>query len=301
MSKRKRKCDFNERLNIITRDNYFVMLLNLAISCIEWKGLPDTVDPRYLEYTLLTEGSAVFFREPDVGDLALNVNAVAPYTVYGIPVRREAHSDYNNFHRELNPDNSVMIYNTYMRDAWAEQLDMYAMRLANVMRTIDVNIMGQKTPKIITCSENQRTTLEVLFRQYRENHPFIFGDSRLDLNQIVVLDTSSPYVADKLQTVKRQLMNEALTFIGIENNSNEKAERLVQSESLTNSGQVEAMRFVRLAPRQQACEEINRKFGLNVSVAFKSPLAKDLANEEGEDDGQVHDRATDGMRAVRRP
>ena len=48
-------------LNNRTYLQYYNRLLELAINMYEWKNLPDTVDERFLELTLFSDGMAVFF------------------------------------------------------------------------------------------------------------------------------------------------------------------------------------------------------------------------------------------------
>lgn len=50
---------------------YFTRLMELAISTFEWENLPDTCDERYMELSLFNEGSAVFFKDEELGYLAL--------------------------------------------------------------------------------------------------------------------------------------------------------------------------------------------------------------------------------------
>ena len=284
MSKRKRKNRDRtpEELNLLTFYGYLDNLTNLALSSIEWHGLPDTVDGRYIEFVLLYQGMAVYFDEPDVGNLCLNVRGVGGFDVYNVPIRRIAYSQSNEFNRTLYPSDSVIIYNNYMRQPTIDALEMFAWRLANIDRTIDVNVMGQKTPKLLLCSENQRLVIENMYKQYTGNYPAIFGDKRLDFQGLQAIDTTSPFVSDKLQIVKRQIFNEALTYLGIENNSNEKAERLVRNEAISSAGATQANRFTRIAARQDACEKINRMFGTNISVDYRAPLSIDLIQEENE-------------------
>lgn len=271
-----------EELNLLTFYGYLDQLTSLALSTIEWRGLPETVDGRYIEFILLYQGQAIYFDEPDVGNLCLNMRGVGGFDVYNLPIRRIAYSPSNEFQRELTPTDSVIVYNNYMRMPSIDALEMFAWRLANIDRTIDVNVAGQKTPKLLLCSENQRLVIENMYKQYEGNYPAIFGDTRLDFEGLKAIDTTSPFVADKLQIVKRQIYNEALTFLGIENNSNEKAERLVTNEAVSSVGATQANRYVRLAARQDAAEKINAMFGTNITVEYRAPLSIDRLQELGE-------------------
>lgn len=75
-----------------------------------------------------------------------------------------------------------------------------------------------------------------------------------------------------MQVIKRQLLEEVLTILGVEANTNDKAERLVSNEITSNMGSTEALRLNRLKSRQLAAERINRIFGTNISVEFNSNL-----------------------------
>ena len=51
--------------NMRTFDYYFSRLMNIAVSVFEWKNLPEQVDPRWLELTIMTNGMCLFFRDDD--------------------------------------------------------------------------------------------------------------------------------------------------------------------------------------------------------------------------------------------
>ena len=57
-------------------------------------------------------------------------------------------------------------------------------------------------------------------------------------------------------------------MLGIMNVNSEKRERMVVEEAAANSGQVLASRESFMKPRELACEQINEKFGLNVSCTW---------------------------------
>ena len=111
-------------------------------------------------------------------------------------------------------------------------------------------------------------------------------DKSVDLNDIQILDLTVPYVADKLDDHKNTIFNEALTYLGIESAFSDKKERLIEQEVLVNMGSVEAQRLTRLQPRQKACDEINRLFGLNVQVEFNKQVWNIAQKKEGEQNNE---------------
>lgn len=250
---------------------YVNRLTELSISMFDWQNLPDTIDARFLELALFNDGMAVFFKDEVMGYLGLQVMIGGALDVYRIPITRTAFAQ-NGYQMKLDQSNSVIIFNNMLHTNSILDVQEMSKRLYEIQRTIDVNVIQQKTPKIITCTENQRLVMKNLYAQYIGNEPFIFGDKNLDLSGIKTFDTTSPYVADKLYDLKTQYWNEALTYLGISNVNTVKKERMITDEVQRNLGGTIASRYSRLFMRQQACEQINKMFGLNISVDYREDM-----------------------------
>lgn len=189
-----------------------------------------------------------------MGFLCLQNVLGGEYNVYRIPTKRRAYA-VNGYQKELDENNSVIIFNNYLHTNSMLDVRMFAKRLYNLDRAIDVNANAQKTPILIQCDEKQRLTMLNLYKQYEGNEPVIFGDKNLNANGIKVLQTSAPYVADKLYELKAQLWNEALTYLGISNINAQKKERMITDEVTRNLGATIASRYSRLQSRREACEK----------------------------------------------
>ena len=274
MGRRKKTSDNFESLFLNNRAYIYQYnrIKELAISRFKWDNLPDTVDERFLELTLFEQGMAVFFDDDVLGYLALTTMIGGMLDVYRIPTQRTAYAN-NGFNMHLDNTNSVIIWNNKLRENMTYGCEMFARRLYECDRTIDVNIKAQKTPILITCSENQRLTLKNTYEQYTGNAPVIFADKDIDiLKSLQAIPTLAPYVADKLLVTKSQIWNECLTWLGISNTNYQKKERLISDEVTRNMGGTIASRNSGLDMRKQACDEINRMFGLNVSVKFNDDI-----------------------------
>ena len=258
---------------------YYNRLTELAISMFEWKNLPESIDERFLELCLFGDGMAVFFRDNELGDyLCIQCMIGGQFNVYRIPNERRAYAT-NGYNKQLNEKNSVIIFNNMLHTNSMLDVEVFAQRLYNLDRAIDVNANAQKTPVLIQCSEHDRMTMKNLYMQYEGNEPFIFGTKDLDTTGLSVLKTDAPYVADKLYQLKTQIWNEALTYLGISNLNVQKKERLVSDEVMRNMGGVIASRYSRLNARRQACEQINEMFGLNIKVDYREDYRE--ADNEG--------------------
>lgn len=260
-------------MNNATYIQYFNRLVELSISMFEWQGLPETVDPRYLELHLFQNGSMVYFRDEVMGDLCLDCIANGQFDVYGNPISRRAYSSYNQYQKTLNESDSVIIWNNYLHQPSVLDVKMFAKRLYNLDRIIDVNANAQKTPVLVQGTEKQRLTLVNLYKEFDGNAPFIFGDKNLDLNSLRAISTNAPYVADKLYQLKTQIWNEALTYLGISNLNIQKKERMITDEVQRNQGGTIASRYSRLEARREAVDKINRMFGTDISVDYREDFS----------------------------
>ena len=273
----------NVYMNNMSYNLYLWRLLDIAMSVFEWKNLPKGVDPRMLEMWLCINGFCAFFYDEDLksdwraGNAAPEGYAVlqcfinGQWDIYNYPLERTAYAT-NGINVQLNEENSVIIYNDYLRVPMFNTIQMYAYRLAEIDRTIDINVRNQKTPKVIRCDESQKLTFQQIQQQVDGNNYWVATTKDLDLKNLDVLDLSAPYVGNDLQILKHQYWNEALTYLGVENVTTEKKERLISNEVMSNMGDVEAQRFTRLNARKWACTQINELFDLDVDCDFRSGI-----------------------------
>lgn len=271
MSRRNRKTNFGESafLNNGTYGFYLSRLMELAMSMFEWKNIPDSIDPRFLELTLFSEGQAVFFKDEEMDKyLALQCIINGRLDVYRVPINRRAFA-VNGYQRNLTNKDSVIIYNNFLRTNSYQMCVLYAKKLYNLDRIIDVNANAQKTPVLLAVDETQRLTALNVYKDWDGNQPIIYGDKALDPNMLRVLKTDAPYVSDKIYQLKVQYWNEALTYLGISNLNIQKKERLVADEVVRSQGGTIASRYSRLEARREACKKINAMFGLNIDVDYR--------------------------------
>lgn len=280
MSKRKNRQFWESGiLNNATFRQYYHRLVELSISMFEWKNLPDTVDPRFLELTLFTDGQAVFFEDEVMGYLCLQNILGGQFDVYRIPVDRRAYA-VNGYQKRLDNTDSVIIWNNYLHTNSMLDVQMFSKRLYNLDRAIDVNANAQKTPILLLCDESERLSLENIYMQYNGNMPVIKAQKSINPNAFTVLNTDAPYVADKLYQLKTQIWNEALTYLGISNINITKKERLITDEVTRNQGGTIASRHSRLQSRREACKKINDMFGLDIWCDYREDFQE---IEEAED------------------
>ena len=292
MARRDRKrmlndLQFNESLlnNRFSYLQYYDRLTDIGLNCFKWKNLPDSVDERFLELVLFENGMAVFFFDDVLGYLCLQTKIGGKLNVYRIPIKRQAWAT-NGYQRNLTDKDSVIIWNNRIHTPSKLDVEIFSQRLYNLDRTIDTNVKAQKTPVAILCDENQRLTMKNLYMQYDGNQPFIFGGKDLDINAIKTINTGAPYLGKDLYDLKERYWNEAMTYLGVANVSN-KRERMNTMEVDRTLGGVYASRLSRLNARKEACEQINRMFGLDIDVEYNSGLDTNMNGEtDAYEDGE---------------
>lgn len=255
-------------MNILTANDYYDRLKMIATSLFEWEGLPESCNARFLEMTLYTTGRALFIFDDTMGYLNMRCTPSGQLNNYDEPVSYNAHSTI--YSKDFKRDECVLIRNNYLERPTDNTVVLFASRLTEAERTIDTNIRAQKTPVLISCDEKDRLTMKNLYSQYEGNEPFILGGKSLNPDSIKVLKTDAPFVADKIQSYKHEIWNESLTFFGINNANSDKRERLITDEVNANNEVISINAQSMLLTRLEACEQINKMYGLNVSVKMRS-------------------------------
>ena len=274
-------------VNDQTYYDYLYRLKKIATSMFEWINLPSSMNSRYIEETLYYLGTAALLWDDNYGFINTKCASAGEINIYGLPTKVNCYSygyqDMRMLYTGLNKtkDNKecIMVMNTWDRTPTCSTLELFALRRYEAERTCDVNIKAQKTPVMLVVNDTQRLTMKNLYSQYDGNEPFIFGDKdSLSADTLKAIKTDAPYIADKLMEYKKEIWNEALTFLGINNLSLEKKERLITDEASSNNEVINMNLQSYLVPRKEACKLFNEKFGLTGDKAIDVRVRSDLFN-----------------------
>lgn len=268
-------------LNDATFFDYYYRLKELAINQFEWVNLPPTCDARFLELILFEFGYCLFFQNDlNKAFLTLQCTLEGPLNMYRIPIKRRAYS-ITEFTQECSDENSVIIWNNYLRQPTALTIQLFAQRLTEIERAININIIGQKTPVLLHGTQQQQKTLQKIYQQWKGNEPVIFGDKDLTEQPIVAIRTDVPESYPNLMNAKNIIWNEAMTFLGIDNANTYKRERMITDEVESNSQLLRAQRYAFLNARKDACKLINELFAGELEAPIDVRF-REYVGEEGE-------------------
>lgn len=271
-------------LNQSTFSDYYHRLALLARSVFKWEGLPEGIKDRYIERYLFNQGRCIFFEDKTKGLMVTGATDGGWLNYYDEPTFfTPVATHYQRWQPLENHVACVEIRNNDEAIPTHRTIMQYAARLTDIQRTIDVNIMAQKTPAFIRATKNQKLTLVNMYAQWRGNEPLVMADENLIANPLEVLRTDAPVVFDKLHIEKNKLWNECMTFLGVNNANTDKRERLVDDEVQANNQQIELSAQVMLKAREDAAKEINRIFGTSIKVSMRTlcdPLEAPTAAEQ---------------------
>lgn len=265
MSRNKQALEVYKNINFTRIYDYYKML---ALNMFTWENLPQTMNSRYIENALYENGLCLVNNDTNMGLISVPCNYGADMNINGESTEVIT-SGYNYIKtiNYINNKNCVLIRNNDLAKATRHYINNYAERMLEVEMCIRANINQQKFPWFINATEKTKKSLEIIFEKVENFEPFILANREIGLgdNALEVLTMPTPYVADKLNEYKYELEREILTFLSLNNNF-EKKERLLTDEINSNNDFISTNAMLMYKNRLQACEEINKKFGLNVKV-----------------------------------
>ena len=264
-----RKKLINSQLtNMKTYLMYREEMLTLAENVFEFKNLPEFIDVSYLNKTLLRNGSIAFFMDEVLGLIALPYDVIGNFDIYGRPISIMCRAANGTYYKKLKQDEFVIMYDNNGRYPIFLDICQMAERISLSKRTIDVNILQQRTPRIWKTSQDKKRTLQDMLSNIDGMEENIATYESIDIDDMSVVLAPAPFVADKIDLHLDKEWAEFYRLIGVANLVEQKKERMIRDEMSASQGGTIASRFSRFEPRKRAIDEINKKFGTNIEVSY---------------------------------
>lgn len=272
--------------NYKTYNMYFRQLLSLAENVFEFEGLNKFIDVSYLNKTLLRQGSIAWFKDEVIGVIALPYRSLSTLDIYGRPKKIEVFSKANNYHRVLNKNEFVIMYDNNGRYPLYLDISQIAERIALCVRTQDINMIHQRTPRIWVTSKDQELSVKALINNIDAMQEDVVAYDSLPVQNTQSILAPAPYVADKIDQHLDKLWAEFYRLIGVANIQEQKKERIITDEMIASQGGTIASRYSRFQPRENAIAKINEKFNTNISVHYydgEPDSRKDIEEDVSDD------------------
>lgn len=273
---------------LATEQMYIRILTDLAASRFKWENVPEEIDIRFLELTLFYNALCVFYNDGRYNKfmaLRANTNGFLDYqnnptsfNVVGnnfVSVSVSAMKD-TEFYQETSKGKiehkigmGIPIWANKMRRADIDIVMIYARKLANFDRTVELNSINARRPKVIVSNENMQLTMANISRQIDEGQNNLKVTGNVNLEEIKALDLGiDPMTILNLDIVRDRQWNKCMTLLGIDSANQDKKERLVSDEVAANDDQSSMMRYVNINERKVAADKINDHYGLDIKVSY---------------------------------
>ena len=272
----------------------FYEFTNLALNRFKWENLPKGLESRHIEKALFEYGQCAFVDDPELGILCLGCSNTNGYNPYGDPTHVVLHGVGYSKNFALSEVERILNNDTLLPTKF--HVEYYTNKIYEIDKAIYKNLKQQKRPFIVATTKDNQLSMKNIMKQIKEDEEEIYVDDRLANGGKVgveVLNTNAPYLIDKYQQHKNDLMCEFLTLMGLNNSNanNNKKERLLVDEVNVNNGEILMNLDVDYKNRLEACERINKRFGLNISVKKNIfDISNEFLSEEGEEGEQIHNR-----------
>lgn len=268
--------------NFKTYSMYFRQMLTLAENVFEFKNLPEYIDVSFLNKTLLRKGRIAFFNDEILGLIALPFNDVGKYDVYGRPTTIEVFGD-NAYHRILKKDEYVIMYDNNGRYPLYLDICQMAERIALCVRTEDINMVHQRTPRVWKTTKDKELSLKAAINEIDSMQESVVTYDSLAIEDMNAVLAPAPYISDKVDLHLRELWSEFFRLIGVANLQEQKRERVIVDEMVASQGGTIASRFSRFEPRKNAIDKINKKWNLAEPIEVKYYDGEPNSAEDGEE------------------
>ena len=260
--------NYNERLY----NTYLNQIMQLAISRFEWRGLPATVDPIWLERTLLCKGCATIAR-PRKGSkrgfwYAAYVMTDGPLNIYDRPSKWVAYS-HDILRFKVGPTNGVLVYDNVTRVPMLDAIDLAVRELVDIQKTKQVNRFHQKVPYILMTDPDTELSAENLLLNIMSGEPATVANNAISQIQTYTLETKVPYLGADLTAAEQNVWNRIYTMLGIANVTF-KSERMIEDEVRSMSEPASMMSLSGLLERRRAADMLSNLTGNEVSVIWRA-------------------------------
>lgn len=253
-------------------------LIELALSRFRWVGLPETCNERYLEWVLLTEGSATLAYPSLTSETLLSLKSVqqGASNMYDEPRSWRALGATGKTNFMCNWTNGVWIWENSTRYPLMVKINIWARELADIMRTKQINRYHMRMPLVITGPQDRAFDVQNFYKNIANGEPFVLAyDNFSDIQTSATMpERAREYIGDKLQAEWSNTWDAIYRELGIDSMPF-KEERMIEDEVNSTMQPTELARLSPLTTRRAACDKLNARFGDRLAAPITVVWARD--------------------------
>lgn len=273
-----------EGLNNTSVLYYTQQLIKKLFGVFEIQGAPDGWDINYMKERIFLDGR-LCVTDTAMGVLPLQTG-VAGINVFNHPTTCViANPVLGSFDRIIDTDCALVLLQYDYGNAWP-MINRYAALLASCDGSIAVNLINSRVAAIFGAeNKKEAESYKLMYDQITEGKPGVFvGEAmakklseRLMYNRV-----KESYVADQIENLKHQIMDDFLSDLGVENANTDKRERLITNEVESNYQEIRAGAEHWLDNINEGFAKANSLYNLNLRM-----IRREWKREEVNDDVYV--------------
>ena len=230
--------------------------------------IPKSWDKDYMLDALFMEGYFIV-TDTEAGIVPLRAGLTG-INIYNHPTTAiVANPVLGNFERTIGVDCALVQLQANYQGVYP-MINRYATMLAMCDSSIAVNLMNTKAAFVFGASNKaQAETFKKMYDEITCGKPAVFMKDGLNEETLFSWPVKQNYIADDVQLLKRKIVNEFLTEIGINNTNLDKRERLTNEEVNANDQEVIANIQHWIDNITLGIKEVNEMFGLDVRFTVR--------------------------------
>ena len=249
---------------------YREYLLKKILSRFDFDGMPSYWDMEYFLEVLFLDGK-ICITDTAAGVLPLRCG-VTGIGIFEQPTECQiANPVLGNLRRTIDVDCALIkLQYNYTGCGWL--INRYATLLSMCDSSVATNLMNTKATYIFKASSKaQAETIKKMYDDITCGKPAVFVGENGAINEenMFVMPAKQNFIAEDVQILKRKIINEFLTEIGINNTNQDKRERLTDDEVNANNDEVYANIQHWFDNISDGINRANKLFGLELSVKVR--------------------------------
>ena len=257
-----------EGLNNASYLYYINWMIRKLFGLYEIVNIPDTWDRSYLYERIFLDGY-VCITDTALGVIPLRCG-ISGINVFDHPTTCIiANPVLGNLERTIGEDCALVHLQYNYAPVW-DILRRYGYMLSSCDASIAVNLLNTRVASVFGArNKAEAETYKKAFDQVTAGKPLVVTSEEIarKIGESVVFNrVKESYIAQDVEDLKQNIINDFLSDIGVNNANTEKRERLNSSEVSSNKQEVSAGAQCWLDTLNEGFNQANRLFGLNLSV-----------------------------------
>lgn len=252
-----------------TNDYYWQWGLKKILSRFDLQGAPDEWDMNYFWSNLFLDG-AIAILDTEMGVIPLRCGYTG-INVWDHPTDIViANHVLGSFQRKIGVD-GALIHLQYDYQGVSPILQRFSTLLAMCDSAISVNLMNSKVAFIgFVDNAAQAKTMQKMYDEISSGNPAVFPrKSQVNSENFMFNNVRNSFIADDVMLVRRKIVNDFLSDIGINNANLDKRERLNEQEVNANNEEVRFNVLNWLDSVQEGLDIANRLYSLKLKIMLR--------------------------------